>query len=202
VLTPAEWGVVHMVRHGMSNRRIAEGRGISLDAVKQHVENAVAKLGLSGRAALRHWTGAPIDSAMRRNANMTTETTAFGTLGQIARHTPDVDRAEAWFRDVLGLPHLYSFPSAVGKLAFFDLGGTRLFLSNEAGEGRGHGEQGVLYFRVGDIHAKAEELKGRGIEFTDAPHMIFKHPDGTEEWMAFFKDCDGQTLGLMSQVKA
>ena len=209
VLTPAEWSVVHMVRHGMSNRVIAKGRGISLDAVKQHVENAVAKLGLSGRAALRHWQGAPIDSAMRRNANMTTETSpssgsgqAFGTLGQIARHTPDVDRAEAWFRDVLGLEHLYSYPSSVGKLAFFDLGGTRLFLSNEAAEGRSHGEQGVLYFRVADIHAKVDELKGRGVEFTDAPHMIFKHPDGTEEWMAFFKDCDGETLGLMSQVRA
>jgi DNA-binding CsgD family transcriptional regulator/catechol 2,3-dioxygenase-like lactoylglutathione lyase family enzyme len=201
VLTPAEWGVVHMVRHGMSNRTIAEGRGISLDAVKQHVENAVAKLGLSNRAALRHWRGAPIDSAMRRNANMTTDNT-FGTLGQIARHTPDVDRAEAWFRDVLGLEHLYSFPSSVGKLAFFDLGGTRLFLSNEAAEGRGHGEQGVLYFRVADIHAKVDELKSRSVEFTDAPHMIFKHPDGTEEWMAFFKDCDGQTLGLMSQLKS
>jgi DNA-binding CsgD family transcriptional regulator/catechol 2,3-dioxygenase-like lactoylglutathione lyase family enzyme len=201
VLTPAEWGVVHMVRHGMSNRVIAEGRGISIDAVKQHVENAIAKLGLTGRAALRHWQGAPIDSAIRRTANMTTET-AFGTLGQIARHTPDIDRAEAWFRDVLGLPHLYSFPSAVGKLAFFDLGGTRLFLSNEAGEGRGHGEQGVLYFRVGDIHAKVAELKARGVEFQGEAHMIFKHPDGTEEWMAFFKDCDGETLALMSQVKA
>ena len=201
MLTPAEWGVVHMVRHGMSNRVIAKGRGISLDAVKQHVENAVAKLGLSGRAALRHWQGAPIDSAIRRNANMTTET-AFGTLGQIARHTPDVDRAEAWFRDVLGLPFLYSFPSSAGKLSFFDLGGTRLFLSNEANEGRGHGEQGVLYFRVADIHAKVAELKSRNVEFLGEAHMIFKHPDGTEEWMAFFKDCDGETLGLMSQVKA
>jgi DNA-binding CsgD family transcriptional regulator/catechol 2,3-dioxygenase-like lactoylglutathione lyase family enzyme len=200
VLTPAEWQVVHMVRHGMSNRRIAEGRGISLDAVKQHVANAVAKLGLEGRAALRHWSGAPADSAMRRNANVTNE--SFGALGQIARHTPDVDRAEAWFRDVLGLTHLYSYPSAVGRLAFFDLDGTRLFLSNEAGEGRGHGEQAVLYFRVADIHARADELKGRGIEFLGEPHMIFEHPDGTEEWMAFFKDCDGQTLALMSQVRA
>src|SRR5215510_7818107 len=113
-----------MVRHGLSNRVIAEGRGISLDAVKQHVENAVAKLGLTNRAALRHWFGAPFDSAVRRKADMTNET-AFGALGQIARHTPDVDRAEAWFRDVLGLTHLYSFPSAVGKLAFFDIGGTR-----------------------------------------------------------------------------
>ncbi|MGE3697155.1 MAG: LuxR C-terminal-related transcriptional regulator, partial [Dehalococcoidia bacterium] len=39
VLTPAEWRVVNAVRHGMSNRVIAERRGISLDAVKFHVAN-------------------------------------------------------------------------------------------------------------------------------------------------------------------
>jgi predicted enzyme related to lactoylglutathione lyase len=86
----------------------------------------------------------------------------------------------------------------VGDLAFFDCGGTRLFLSSE---GKG-GEQSCLYFTVPQIDAKYDELKGRGVEFVDAPHMIFTHPDGTEEWMAFFKDCDGQVLGLMSQVKA
>ena len=64
VLTPAEWRIVHAVRHGMSNRMIARLRGISLDAVKFHVENAVAKLGLEGRTALRMWQGAPADSAL------------------------------------------------------------------------------------------------------------------------------------------
>jgi methylmalonyl-CoA/ethylmalonyl-CoA epimerase len=31
--------------------------------------------------------------------------------------------------------------------------------------------------------------------------MIFKHEDGTEEWMAFFRDPDQNLLALMSQVK-
>ena len=124
----------------------------------------------------------------------------LGVLGQIARHVKDVARSEAWFKDVLGLKHLFTFPSRVGDLAFFDCGGTRLFLSNERGDEPG--EQNVLYFNVPDINASYAELQGRGIEFVDAPHMIFKHPDGTEEWMAFFKDCDGQMLGLMSQAKA
>jgi len=43
VLTPAEWGVVEAVRHGLSNSQIARRREISLDAVKFHVANAVAK---------------------------------------------------------------------------------------------------------------------------------------------------------------
>jgi len=32
--------------------------------------------------------------------------------------------------------------------------------------------------------------------------MIHKHADGTEEWMAFFKDPDGRPLAIMSQVNA
>jgi len=31
--------------------------------------------------------------------------------------------------------------------------------------------------------------------------MIHRHDDGTEEWMAFFKDNDGRPLGIMAQVK-
>jgi DNA-binding CsgD family transcriptional regulator/catechol 2,3-dioxygenase-like lactoylglutathione lyase family enzyme len=199
ILTPAEWRVVNGVRHGMTNRLIAVGQGVSLDAVKEHVANAIAKLGLADRRALRHWQGAPKDSALSRRERTVNQKLQLGPLGQIARHVKDVKKAEAWFRDVLGLTHLYTFPSSIGDLAFFDLGGTRLFL--ESGEGADV-EQNTLYFTVPDINAAFEELKNRGIEFIDAPHMIFKHPDGTEEWMAFFKDMDEQTLGLMSQVRA
>jgi catechol 2,3-dioxygenase-like lactoylglutathione lyase family enzyme len=184
----------------MTNRQIARGRGVSLDAVKFHIENAVQKLGLEGRAGLRKWQGAPRGSALsKQERTMTTSNLEMGPVGQIARHVADIDRSEAWFRDVLGLKHLYSFPSSIGKLAFFDCGGTRLFL--ETARDGTPGEQSVLYFRVPDISAAYAELQGRGVEFTDAPHMIFKHPDGVEEWMAFFKDCDGQVLSIMSQVK-
>ncbi len=206
ILTPAEWRVVDGVRHGMTNRQIALGRGISLDAVKQHVATAIAKLELRDRAALRMWHGAPIGSALRaitlhNKETMMSEDLQLGVLGQISRNVQDVKRSEAWFKDVLGLKHLYSFPSSVGDLAFFDLGGTRLFLSQRE-DGREPGLQNVLYFRVADINSAHARMRSQGVEFIDAPHMIFKHPDGTEEWMVFFKDCDGQTLALMSQVKA
>jgi DNA-binding CsgD family transcriptional regulator/catechol 2,3-dioxygenase-like lactoylglutathione lyase family enzyme len=201
VLTPAEWRIVNAVRHGMSNRTIAVRRGISLDAVKYHVENAILKLGLDDRQALRFWRGVARDSALNKTeAAMTASKLQLGQIGQIARHVSDTKQAESWYRDVLGLPHLYTFPSRVGDLVFFDCGGTRLFFEKDR-EGK-PGEQNVLYFRVPDINGAYEELKGRGVEFTDAPHMIFKHADGTEEWMAFFKDFDGQPLAVMSQVKA
>jgi len=43
--------------------------------------------------------------------------------------------------------------------------------------------------------------KVRGVEFTNAPHMIFRDADGTEEWMAFFKDPEGRALALMEQLR-
>src|SRR5260370_3341576 len=63
VLTPAEWRVVHGVQHGMTNRNIAQRRGISLDAVKYHVANAIAKLGVSNKNALLQWFRSPKGSA-------------------------------------------------------------------------------------------------------------------------------------------
>ncbi len=196
MLTPAEWRVLDAVRHGMSNRAIALRRRVSRDAVKYHVANLRAKLGLPDREALRRRRGAPAGSALhqqaRKDANMSP--LKLGPIGQISRSVKDITQAEAWYRDVLRLPHLYTY----GKLAFFDCGGTRLFLSQE---GPGPTAESVLYLRVDDIDAAHEELRGRGVEFTDAPHMIFRHEDGMEEWMAFFKDPEGRPLAIMSQVR-
>ena len=200
VLTPAEWRIVNWVRHGLSNAQIAKRRGISLDAVKFHVANAIAKLGVVDRRALRQWGGAPKQSALRqKNARgdgiMTTKQSEFGPIGQISRTVRDIKQAEAWYGNVLGLRHLYTF----GRLAFFDCGGTRLFLSDENGASAA---ESILYFRVADIAAKHAELVSRGVEFKGAPHMIYRHADGTEEWMAFFFDLEGRLLALISQIKA
>ena len=51
LLTPAEWRVVEAVRHGMSNPQIASRQGVSLDAVKYHVANALPTLGFSSATA-------------------------------------------------------------------------------------------------------------------------------------------------------
>lgn len=181
----------------MSNRVIAQRRGTSLDAVKFHTRNIAAKLDLPGRAALRHWKGAPLGSAVdiRRQPEMDS-TFALGPLGQVALTVSSLAKAEPFYRDVLGLPHLYTF----GDLAFFDCGGTRLFLtaSDDAAHDRNHS---VLYFRVPDIHAAVAALEAREVAFLGAPHMIHRHEDGTEEWMAFFVDPDGNTLAVMSQVR-
>jgi DNA-binding CsgD family transcriptional regulator/catechol 2,3-dioxygenase-like lactoylglutathione lyase family enzyme len=197
VLTPAEWKVAEQVRHGMTNRRIAERMGVSLDAEKFHVSNALGKLGFSSRQQLRQWDGVARGTAldqMRRSA-MDAEN-SYMMLGQVARTTRTFDESRSWYRDTLGLPELYCF----GNLAFFDLGGVRMMLTEEeAGE---PACESILYLRVPDIHASKAELEARGVEFMNAPHLIHRHEDGTEEWMAAFKDNEGRPLQLMMQARS
>ena len=192
LLTPGEWRTVHFVQHGLSNAAIAKRRGISVNAVKFHVSNALTKLRLRNRRELRAWFRAPADSALSQ-ANPETSTMKIEQIGQIARSVSDTAAAEHWYTEVLGLTHLYTF----GTLAFFDIGGTRLMLSQEGGVTR----ESILYLKVGDIAAAHQQLQARGVKFTHAPHMIHRHADGTEEWMAFFEDPDGRPLALMSQVR-
>lgn len=118
----------------------------------------------------------------------------LGAIGQLARSVSDIGAAEAWYRDVLGLTHLYTF----GDLAFFDCGGVRLMLS--AAEESGPPSVGIIYFQVADIHRAHAELAARGAVFLGAPHLIHRHADGTQEWMAFFDDNEGRPLAIMSQV--
>jgi DNA-binding CsgD family transcriptional regulator/catechol 2,3-dioxygenase-like lactoylglutathione lyase family enzyme len=193
VLTPAEWRITNLVRHGLSNRQIARRFGVSLDAAKFHVSNVVAKLGLDGKKALRSWKGAPNDSALGKRKVTMQGSLELGPIGQISRSVKNIEQAVDWYGRVLGLKHLYTF----GKLAFFDCGGTRLFLEQSDEPGR----ESVLYLRVPDIDAAYAELKARGVEFKGAPHMIHRHEDGMEEWMAFFNDAEGRFLAIMCQVR-
>lgn len=194
VLTPAEWRVLEWVRHGLTNPAIAARMGVSADAVKFHVANILAKLGAPSRAELRHWTGVGRTSALASAPPAQDKELSMGPIGQISRSVRDVAAARKWYGEVLGLPHLYSF----GDLAFFDCGGTRLFLS----QSEEAGPESILYFRVDDIRLSHTMLASAGVEFLNAPHMIHRHEDGTEEWMAFFNDPEGRPLAIMAQVRS
>lgn len=201
VLTPAEWRTVELLRHGMPVRMVAQRSGISLDAVKFHIANAVGKLGLSGLRDLRRWQGVAGHSTLKRRRKKMedSEPLGLGAIGQVARSVSDIGAAVGWYRDVLGLPHLFT----AGTLAFFDCGGTRLYLNQGAVK-----PESCLYFRVEDIHAVHDALVERGATSIAVPHMIHRHADGIEEWMAFFADPDaaqiadphGRLIALMSRV--
>jgi catechol 2,3-dioxygenase-like lactoylglutathione lyase family enzyme len=144
---------------------------------------------------LRHWTGIRRGAALALQCHDPQQEFAMGPIGQISRQVRDIAAAQAWYGEVLGLKHLYTF----GDLAFFDCDGVRLFLSQteQAGDG-----ESILYFRVDDIRLSHTALESAGVEFLNAPHLVHRHEDGTEEWMAFFKDNEGRPLALMSQVRS
>jgi methylmalonyl-CoA/ethylmalonyl-CoA epimerase len=120
---------------------------------------------------------------------------SLGSIGQIAMNVRDLDRAVAFYRDKLGVRFLFQVP----RLAFFDLAGIRLMLG--IAEAPEHDHPGsVLYFRVADIGAAHRELEARGVAFMSPPHFIARMPDH-DLWMAFFDDTEGNTLGLMSEVR-
>lgn len=200
VLTPAEWRVLRMLQHGLTDRQIARARGTSLGAVKFHRRNIAAKLALGGRTALRYWRGAAIRPAAfeERTAMDSPDATLLG-VGQVSLETRDMDRAVAFFRDALGLTHLFTFPHPTGQLSFFDCGGLRLFVTSH--NDRLPDKSSVIYFRVADIQAAYDTLSARGVSFEAAPHLIHRHESGVEEWMAFFRDPDDNVLALMSEVR-
>jgi methylmalonyl-CoA/ethylmalonyl-CoA epimerase len=117
-------------------------------------------------------------------------------IGQIAINAHDIERATAFYRDVLGMNLLFQVPP---KMSFFDCGGVRLMLSLPEGEAYDH-PGSILYYKVDDIRATYESLKARGAAFEGEPHLIAKMRDH-ELWMVFLKDTEGNTLGLMSEVR-
>jgi len=122
--------------------------------------------------------------------------TNLSTIGQIAMTVKDLARAVAFYRDRLGMRFLFQVPPT---LAFFDCGGVRLMLDVPQDKEFDH-PGSPLYFTVADIDAAYAELKARGVDFRDAPHLIAKMPDH-ELWMAFFRDGEGNTLALMCEKR-
>ena len=106
---------MHAVKHGLTSRAIAQRRGISVDAIKFHVSNAMAKLALHSRKSLRQWFHAPKESALNRKEQTVDAPHKLGPIGQISRSVKDINQAQNWYGKVLGLPPLYAF----GNMAFY-----------------------------------------------------------------------------------
>jgi methylmalonyl-CoA/ethylmalonyl-CoA epimerase len=120
------------------------------------------------------------------------------SFGQIALSVSDADRAQAFYGEALGLPLLYRY----GDLVFFDLSGVRLMLSAAPEPGQPIAIQptpGVChYFKVVNLEQVYTELQGKGVVFSEEPHLIARMPDH-ELWMVFFHDPDGHALALMEE---
>ncbi|NUQ32683.1 MAG: methylmalonyl-CoA epimerase [Dermatophilaceae bacterium] len=117
-------------------------------------------------------------------------------LVQIAQRAEDLGRASAFYAALLGAEPLARFDPP--GLVFFDVGGARLLLDVGA-------PSALIYLGVDDIDATVERLRSAGVEVRSEPHVIFGHDDdtlgpvGTDEWMAFVVDSEGNLVGLVEQ---
>lgn len=118
-------------------------------------------------------------------------------IGQIAINVRDLQRAVAFYRDILGMRFLFQAP---GGLAFFDVGGVRLMLGVAEKPEFSH-PASILYYKVEDITAAYSTLTTRGVVFIDEPHLIAKLPTH-ELWMTFFRDSEDNVLALMEERKS
>lgn len=117
-------------------------------------------------------------------------------LTQVAQRAEDLGRAEAFYRDVLGLRFVAKFDPP--GLVFFDLGGVRLLLERAE-------HPSMLYLTVDDIDAAVADLRAKDVPIEGEPHVIHTDDDGTfgdkgiADWMAFFRDSEGNLVGLVER---
>ena len=114
-------------------------------------------------------------------------------IGQLGIMVKDLESAVAFYRDKLGVKHLFTAPG----MAFFDLGGIRLMLGQASLESPA---TTFLYYKVDDIHSAFAALKARGVPVVEDPELAHRTPQ-MELWLAQFKDMDGNPVVLMSEKK-
>ena len=171
LLTPSEWRTVHAVQHGMTNAEIARRRGVSVErgeishrqcAGEAESAQSAGAAGLVSRAEGQR-PGDQGEPPWNKSRNS-------GRSGRSRGRSATSQVSETWYREVLGLPHLYTF----GTLAFFDCGGTRLMLSQEGGAAK----ESILYLRVPDIAAAHEQACGARREV----HARAAHDSPPRRW--------------------
>jgi methylmalonyl-CoA/ethylmalonyl-CoA epimerase len=122
--------------------------------------------------------------------------THFGLskIGQISVNACDLERATAFYRDILGMKHLFT----VTHMSFFDCDGIRLMLAIPEKVEYNH-PSSILYFKVPDIQEAYDTLISSGVTFESKPSLVA--PMATHDlWMAFFRDSEQNLLALMSEI--
>ncbi len=116
-------------------------------------------------------------------------------IAQIFVNVKDLERATAFYRDILGMTFLFQAPPG---MAFFDCGGIRLMLGVADRPEVDH-PASIIYYKVADIERVYETFAARGVEFIVKPHLVAPMPT-YDLWLADFKDSEGNILALMSEV--
>ena len=125
------------------------------------------------------------------------DTHNFGlsAIGQIFVNARDLKRAVEFYRETLGMKHLFTVPPG---MAFFDCGGINLLLGLASKPEFDH-PSSIIYFNVDDIHQAHQTLASRGVRFEEEPNFVANM--GTYDlWLAFFRDSEDNILAMMSKV--
>jgi catechol 2,3-dioxygenase-like lactoylglutathione lyase family enzyme len=106
----------------------------------------------------------------------------------------DLARAQRFYSETLGLTPAMVTEGGV----MYRTGGTRFFVYPSAHKASGHTQMSWV---VGDIRAEVAALKAKGIEFLEYDVPGVKMVDsiaqsGPAVWTAYFRDPDGNLLGL------
>ncbi|HEV2970672.1 MAG TPA: gluconate 2-dehydrogenase subunit 3 family protein [Pirellulales bacterium] len=127
----------------------------------------------------------------------TNESLKLGPIDQIGLSCTDLDEAERFYSDVLGLRLSGDVP---GTMKFFTCDRMNIVLF----KGDSVPPNSVIYFRVqgepGLIEKKAALLKSSGVKVESDPHVIARNWNGFDVWLAFFRDPFGNLLALKSDV--
>src|ERR1700722_1218475 len=128
-------------------------------------------------------------------ANPTTSAPAvqLDCIGQIAITVSDLSRSKDFYQNTLGMKFLFD----AGQMAFFRCGEFRFTIG--AGDKTVVPGGTILCFKVADLQATHAALIAQAIAFFSDPHLVAKMPDH-DLWMAFLKDPDGYTIGLMCEL--
>ena len=119
---------------------------------------------------------------------------SLSQIGQISVNVHDLARAEVFYKETLGLKHLFTAPP---KMAFFDCGGIRLMLAIPERPDLDH-PSSILYFKVADIEHAHKFLTLRGVHFETKPMLVA--PMATHDlWLAEFRDSENNALALMCE---
>jgi methylmalonyl-CoA/ethylmalonyl-CoA epimerase len=126
-----------------------------------------------------------------------TDAVSLSRIKQIALPVHSIDTAKAFYRDTLGMRHVFDAPPA---LSFFDCGGIRLMLAGPDGQGKdGDQQHAVLFYDVDDIKATHARIKASGAKSLEEPRIIARM-NGREVWLSSVSDGQGNVVSLMSEV--
>jgi predicted enzyme related to lactoylglutathione lyase len=122
---------------------------------------------------------------------------SLSRIKQIALPVREITTATRFYRDTLGMRHLFDAPPA---LSFFDCGGVQLMLAGPDAQGKdGEHQHAVLFYDVSDIKGVHGNIKSAGAKSLEEPHIIARM-NGREIWISSFSDGQGNVVSLMSDV--